>query len=402
MDCVMPTYARFPMVLTRGAGTRVWDTEGKEYLDMGGGIAVCSLGHAHPEVAETLARQARTLIHTSNLYHTEPQIRLAQRLVGLIGKGKVFFCNSGAEANEALYKLARKYGHATGRYEILTTVHSFHGRTLAGIAATGQEKVKKGFEPPVEGFRHVLYNDLEAMRRAVTDRTVAILIEGIQGEIGIYPATAEYLTGLRKLCDEKNLLLMMDAIQCGMFRTGRFQSYERILEKSPGERVEFLPDAISMAKGLANGVPIGAMWAREPHANLLGTGSHGTTFGGMPLACSAALTTLDIIQRDGLADHARRLGEEMKTALKAFQSPYIHEVRGLGLMIGVELKEDIPALSLEGKIPATLFVARLHESGLLAIPSAPRTIRLLPPLNLTSCEAQEAVQKWKETLESLN
>ena len=398
---VVPSYAKFPLVLSRGQGARVWDVEGREYLDMGMGIAVCSIGHSHPELADALAKQARTLIHTSNLYHTEPQIRLAERLVRLVGPGKVFFCSSGAEANEALYEMARKFGHDSGRYEILTTLNSFHGRTLAGIAATGQEKVKKGFEPPVQGFRHVPFNDLEAMHQAVSDKTVAILIEGIQGEIGIYPATAEYLSGLRKLCDEKKLLLMVDAIQCGMFRTGRFQSYERILEKFPDEKVDFLPDAISMAKGLANGIPIGSIWVRQPYANVLSAGTHGTTFGGTPFACTAALTVLEIIQRDHLDNHARKLGEELKSKILALKSPHIREVRGLGFMLGVELNPNIVALTVEGKAPAVLMVSRLQELGMLTIPSAPNSLRLLPPLNLTPKEMDEAMEKLKLGLDSL-
>src|SRR5439155_3645483 len=229
--------------------------------------------------------------------------RLAQPLVRLIGPGKVFFCNSGAEANEGLFKLARKFGHDEGRFEIITTANSFHGRTLAGIAATGQDKVKKGFAPMVPGFRHVPYNDLKAMRAALSPATSAILIEGIQGEGGITPAMPEYLFGLRRLCDEKKLLLLMDGVQCGHFRSGRFQSFQRILENSErGTRnaEQFLPDGIAMAKSLGGGFPIGAFWVREPHADLLGPGTHDTSIGGTPLACAVALKILEVIQRDQL------------------------------------------------------------------------------------------------------
>ena len=259
---VVPSYGRFNLALSHGAGSHVWDVSGKRYLDLGGGIAVCSLGHAHPEITEALVEQSRRLVHVSNLYYQEPQGRLAQRLVGLLAPGKVFFCNSGAEANEGLYKTVRKFGHDEGRFEILTAVNSFHGRTLASISATGQEKVKKGFEPLVEGFRHIPFNDLEAARAAISPATAAILIEGIQGEGGITPASAEYLLGLRKLCDEKRLLLLVDAVQCGHFRAGRFQSFQRILEGVAGGE-SFIPDGISMAKSLGGGFPIGAFWLRD-------------------------------------------------------------------------------------------------------------------------------------------
>src|SRR5262249_33432839 len=228
----IPSYARFDIALSHGTGSYVYDVAGKRYLDFGGGIAVTSLGHAHPAITEALVEQSRKLIHTSNLYYHEPQGRLAEAIVNLIAPGKVFFSNSGAEANEGLFKLARKFGHDEGRFEILTAINSFHGRTLAGISATGQDKVKKGFEPMVAGFRHVPFNDLGAMREALSPATAAVLIEGIQGEGGIAAATPEYLLGLRALCDEKKLLLMIDGVQCGHFRTGRFQSFQRILESN--------------------------------------------------------------------------------------------------------------------------------------------------------------------------
>src|SRR5215471_8001488 len=232
---VIPSYGRFDVVLSHGSGSYVYDVTGRRLLDLGGGIAVSVLGHSHPAITEVLLEQSRKLIHVSNFYYHEPQGRLAQALVNLIGPGKCFFCNSGGEANEGLFKLARKFGHEEGRFEILTTINSFHGRTLAGIAATGQEKVKKGFEPMVPGFRQVPYNDLEAMRAAISPATVAILIEGVQGEGGVTPAAPEYLLGLRKLCDERKLLLLMDGVQDGHFRTGRFQSFEHILEGVSGD-----------------------------------------------------------------------------------------------------------------------------------------------------------------------
>src|ERR1041384_3739339 len=315
---VVPSYGRFDIALSHGAGSWLYDVNGKRYLDLGGGIAVCARGHAHPAISEALVEQSRKLVHTSNYYYHEPQGRLAQALVKLIGPGKMFFCNSGGEANEGLFKLARKFGHDEGRFEILTALNSFHGRTLAGIAATGQDKVKKGFEPMVAGFRHVPFNDLQAMRDALSPATIAILIEGIQGEGGITPATVEYLLGLRALCDEKKLLLLMDAVQCGHFRTGRFQSYQRILENAKGgtRNVEsFLPDGIAMAKSLGGGFPIGAIWIRQPFGDLLGPGTHGTTFGGTPLGCAVALKILEVIEREQLAEHVRQLGDWLKAEL---------------------------------------------------------------------------------------
>src|SRR5436190_8391132 len=344
---VIPSYGRFDLVLSHGAGCYLYDVTGKRYLDLGGGIAVSSLGHAHPAITEALVEQSRKVIHTSNFYYHESQGRLAQALVKLIGPGKCFFGNSGVEANEGLFKLARKFGHEEGRFEIITTINSFHGRTLAGIAATGQEKVKKGFEPIVPGFRQVPYNDLEAMRAAISPATVAIMIEGIQGEGGVTPASPEYLLGLRKLCDEKKLLLFMDSVQCGHFRTGRFQSYQRTLENVAGGE-SFLPDGISMAKSLGAGFPIGAFWVRSPYADLLGAGSHGTTYGGSPLACTVALKVLEVIQREKLAENAREVGDVLKYGLEGLARKFpglIQKVRGLGLMIGMELKPGIPELS---------------------------------------------------------
>src|SRR6204780_3169740 len=318
---VVASYSRFDLVLERGKGAYVWDIHGKRYLDLGGGIAVCALGHASPDITEALIEQSRQLVHVSNLYYHEPQGRLAQRLVSLIGPGKVFFSNSGAEADEGLFKLARKFGHDEGRFEILTAENSFHGRTLAGIAATGQDKVKKGFEPMTPGFRHIPFNDLAAARAALSPATAAILIEGVQGEGGVVAATPEYLLGLRQLCDEKKLLLLMDSVQCGHFRTGRFQSFQRILEDAAGGAA-FLPDGIAMAKSLGGGFPMGAFWVRQPWADMLGAGTHGSTFGGSPLACAVGLKVLEVIERDHLADQAWQTGEFLKAELSALAAKY--------------------------------------------------------------------------------
>jgi acetylornithine/N-succinyldiaminopimelate aminotransferase len=392
---VVPSYARFDLVLSRGRGCEVWDVNGRRYLDLGGGIAVCCLGHAHPEVTEALIEQSRQLVHVSNLYYQEPQGRLACELVRRLAPGRVFFCNSGAEANEGLYKLARRFGHEEGRFEILTAVDSFHGRTLAGIAATGQDKIKAGFGPLVPGFRHVPYNDLEAVRRALSPATAAVLIEGIQGEGGVTMARPEYLLGLRRLCDEHRLLLLWDGVQCGHYRTGRFQSYLRLLEGIPDGEA-FLPDGVSMAKSLGNGFPVGAFWVREAWADLLTAGSHGTTYGGTPLACAVALKVLEVIERDHLADHARRLGEVLKGEIDRIARSCPHVVRaarGTGCILGIELapKAEIPAFAGSDKPASIQLVARLHEAGLLSVPAGPQVVRLLPPLNLSRAHAEEAM-----------
>ena len=407
---VVPSYGRFELVFSHGAGHHVWDVAGKRYLDLGGGIAVCALGHANPEITETLIEQSRRLVHVSNLYYHEPQGRLAQRLVGHLAAGTVFFCNSGAEANEGLYKLARKFGHDEGRYEVLTAINSFHGRTLAGIAATGQDKVKKGFEPAVAGFRHVPFNDLEAARAAISPATAAILIEGIQGEGGITPASAEYLLGLRQLCDEQRILLLIDAVQCGHFRSGRFQSFQRVLEGIPGAEA-FLPDGVSMAKSLGGGFPMGAFWVREESmgvklCDLLGAGSHGTTFGGTPLGCAVALKVLDVIERDRLADNVRTTGDFLKTSLAGLAQRYPDVVkgdRGLGFMLGFELqdRERIPGFATSDKPASLQMVNRLHEAGALTIPSGNQIVRLLPALSLPRSLAEEGLAVIEQVVKSV-
>ena len=392
---VVPSYGRFDIVLSHGAGSYVYDLTGRRYLDLGGGIAVSTLGHAHPAITEALVEQSRKIIHASNFYYHEPQGRLAQALVHLIGPGKCFFGNSGVEANEGLFKLARKFGHDEGRFEIITTINSFHGRTLAAIAATGQEKVKKGFEPAVPGFRQVPYNDLEAMRAAISPATVAIMVEGIQGEGGVTPASPDYLLGLRQLCDEKKLLLFMDSVQCGHFRSGRYQSFQRILEGVPGGE-KFLPDGVSMAKSLGGGFPIGAFWVRAPYADILGPGTHGTTYGGSPLACAVALKILEVIQRENLAENVRQVGDFLKAGLADLARRYpavLNTARGLGFMLGLELASTIPNLPGDPtKLAASRFVSLLHTAGMLAIPAGANVIRFLPPLNLRQTEAADGLK----------
>jgi acetylornithine/N-succinyldiaminopimelate aminotransferase len=418
---VIPTYARFDLQLARGRGTEVWDEAGKRYLDFGAGIAVTSIGHAHPRVIAAMQQQIGTLVHASNLYYTRPQAELAERLVRLTctpapPRGKVFFCNSGAEANEALYKLARKFGndgvtpaptHTVGefvaaeqyRHGIITMLGSFHGRTLAGIAATGQEKVKKSFEPPVQGFSHVPYNDGPALLGAVQDpNTVAVLLEPIQGEIGVNPATPSFLQLARDLCDRHGLLLMFDEVQCGLGRTGDWCGWKTLLGGG-----DLMPDAVSWAKGIAGGFPLGAIWVSDrsvtlkgggsvPLCDLLGPGSHGTTFGGTPLVSAGANEVLRAIEEEGMLANARAVGPHATAALKAIGSPLINEVRGVGLMIAFELIADfaerVPAAVK--RAPSLLVVDALHEAGLLTVPSGTHAVRWLPPLNVSRAEIDEA------------
>ena len=398
-DFVIPTYGRFDVDIARGSGCRVWDFQGREFLDFGAGIAVCSLGHAHPEVTEAISQQAATLVHTSNLYRTAPQAELAERLVGITGPGKVFFCNSGAEANEGLIKLARRFGSVSGRHEILTFEGSFHGRTMAGISATAQQKVKVGFGPLLEGFRHIPFGDLEAVKAAIGPATVAILIEPVQGEGGIHIARGEFLAGLRELCDRHNLLLLFDEIQCGLGRTGEWCGWRSL---APGIQ----PDGVSWAKGIANGFPLGAFWIgngvrddRGPLCDLLGPGSHGTTYGGNPVACAAGLKVLEIIERDGLRSAAVELGARLVSALLDAQIPHVSEVRSLGLMVGIQL--DSKSFPAGKRSPAMQAVVRSMEEGLLAIPAGETVVRFLPPLNVTADEIDEAVKKFASAIRKL-
>ncbi len=406
---VIPTYGRFDLQLARGRGCDVWDEAGKHYLDFGAGIAVTSVGHCHPRVIRAMQEQIATLVHTSNLYYTRPQGELAARLVRLVGgTGKVFFCNSGAEANEALYKLARKFGNETvggPRIGIVTMLGSFHGRTLAGIAATGQDKVKKGFEPMVEGFRHVPFNDAEALRAAVREAgTVAILLEPVQGEIGAVPAKPEFLRLARQLCDEHNLLLMFDEIQCGLGRTGEWCGWRSLAP-------DISPDAISWAKGIAGGFPLGAIWVSEREitlkdgtkkklCDLLGPGSHGTTFGGTPLVCAGANEVLATIEEEGLVANAREMGAYGLQKLQQLGSPLVSEVRGVGLMIGITLVPDFAerAKLPADKAPSLWLVERLHEAGLLVIPSGTRALRWLPPLNVQRANLDQATEILRSVL----
>ena len=384
---VVPTYGRFPLCLARGKGARVWDEDGREYLDFTSGIAVNAIGHAHAALQKAIAEQAGELIHTSNLFLTRPQALLAARLEKMVGaRGKVFFCNSGAEANEGLYKLARKHGG--GRHGIITLDGSFHGRTLGGIAATGQSKVKLGFGPPVDGFVNVPPR-IECVANAVNESTAAIFVEPIQGEGGVRPLSADFLRALRKLCDEHGLLLFFDEVQCGLGRTGDWCGWHA----SGADDV--VPDAISWAKGIGGGFPLGAFWVREPYADLLGPGTHGTTYGGSPLACAAANAVFDTIEKENLLANTCERGEQLRKDARTL--PLVREARGAGLLIGLEIGDFAPGQEETG-LPALRLTLRLIKAGLLVVPAGEQVIRLLPPLNVASAECDEALRILRDVL----
>jgi predicted acetylornithine/succinylornithine family transaminase len=372
-----PNYARAPICVVRGEGARLWDSEGREYLDFTSGIAVVNLGHCHPRVTGAIREAAATLLHVSNLFHTAPQIHLARLLVEHSFADRVFFCNSGAEANEAAFKLARKYGKerfASDRYEIIATRNSFHGRTLATVTATGQEKYQHGFEPLVPGFKHVPYNDLRAMERAIDGRTAAIIVEPVQGEGGVNVPDDDYLPGLRKLCDASGALLIVDEVQTGLGRTGRLWGYEHA-------GVE--PDIMTLAKGLANGVPVGAMLTREPMAAVLTPGTHASTFGGTPFVASVALATLTTILDEKVPDRAARMGQSLMERLRAMAAarPVIRSVRGRGLLIGIDLAQ-----------PAGPIVDACRDRGLLVLTAGERVLRLAPPLIIDDRACDRALE----------
>ena len=375
-------------VLVRGKGAKVWDAEGREYLDFGSGIAVNCLGHAHPRLAEVMRKQGEELVHVSNLFFHPKQAELARELVKRTGPGKMFFCNSGAEANESMVKAARKAGSGEGRFEVITALNSFHGRTMGMIAASGQERLREGFGPVMPGFVYVPFNDLAAVERAIGPKTAAVMVEGIQGEGGVIPATAEYLLGLRKVTRERGVSLLMDSVQCGHYRTGKFQSYELILEQA-GKKGDFLPDAVSMAKSLGGGFPIGAVWFGEKLQDVLVPGSHATTYGGTALACAVALEILQIIEEEKLAENISVRGEELKKGLaKLAGRGWVGEVRGFGGMVGVTVK---------GKSHAEVAEA-LAGVGLLVVPAGSDVLRFLAPYSVTKEEIQEALEKVKATL----
>ncbi|MEK6568809.1 MAG: aspartate aminotransferase family protein [candidate division NC10 bacterium] len=377
------TYARFPVVLVRGRGDRLWDSDGKEYLDFAAGIAVDVLGHCHPKVVEAIKAQAETLLHVSNLYHIEPQIRLAQALCEHSFADKVFFCNSGAEANEAAIKLARRYAKVRwgpDRYEIVCMRDSFHGRTMATLTATGQEKHQRGFEPLLPGFKHIPFNDLRAAEQAIDSRTCAVLVEPIQGEGGVRVPDDDYLPALRQLCSDRDVLLMLDEVQTGMGRTGRLFAYEHW-------GIE--PDVMTLAKALGGGLPIGAMLAKEEVASAFVPGSHASTFGGSPFITAAALAALTAIIEERLPQRAAKIGAYFLGRLRELvqRYPYAKEARGKGLILALELA-----------VPAKPIVDRCLQLGLLILTAGDQILRFVPPLIIGEAEVDEALSILDQAL----
>lgn len=376
---VIHTYARQPVVFVRGEGCLVYDADGREYLDLVAGIAVNGLGHCHPKVVEAIREQAGTLMHTSNLYYTVPQPKLAKLLVEISGMTKAFFCNSGAEANEAALKLARKAAKKSGdtKTGVVAAEQSFHGRTLGAIAATGQPKYQKSFLPMVPGFTYVPYNDIAALRSAVNDNTCAVIMEPVQGESGVHPSTKEFLTSARELCDQYNAALIFDEVQTGLGRTGKMFGYEHS---------GVVPDVMTLAKTLGGGFPIGACLARGEWADVFEPGDHAATFGGNPLACAAAIATVTEIRDGGWVENARAVGEYFREKLK--ELPAAAEVRGEGLMIAMDLDTPI----------ARTLVGKALEKGLIINATGDSTLRFVPPLILTRELVDRAISLLKELL----
>jgi acetylornithine aminotransferase len=388
MHAIMNTYGRLPVTFTSGQGSWLTDSEGKQYLDALSGIAVCGLGHAHPAVTKALCEQADKLIHTSNLYGIERQQALAEALRRVSGMDNVFFSNSGAEANEAAIKIARKYGHDQGIHEakIVVMSQSFHGRTLATLSATGNAKVHEGFGPLVSGFVRVPYNDIDALSAVVKadPQIVAVLLEPVQGEGGLATASADYLKAVRALCDERNLLMMLDEIQTGNGRTGSYFCYQQF---------GFYPDVLTTAKGLGNGVPIGACLARGKASQVLQPGNHGSTYGGNPLACAAGFAVVETIEQQNLSDNAARMGDYLRQRFSEAlnSSGKLKEIRGRGLMIGLVMNQDCPQLMAQA----------VTEQQLLLNVTAGNVIRLLPPLNLNQNEADQIVERVVALVDSM-
>jgi len=380
---LFPTYKRYPLAVKKAKGSLVYDFAGKKYYDLLAGIAVCTLGHSHPAVLKTITEQAQKLIHISNLFYQEEQLELAERLVSFFPDSKVFLCNSGAEANEAAIKLVRRFfwnQNCPHRYEIITFTNSFHGRTLATLTATGQDKVKQGFAPLMPGFKTISFNDSEALKKAITENTAAILVESIQGEGGIIPLSEEFAKTIAEVCRKYGLLLIADEIQTGIGRTGSFFAHTHFKLK---------PHVVTLAKGLASGLPIGAVLAQTEIANVLGPGTHGTTFGGNALICKVACAVLDVIQRENLIERAKNIGEKFCLSLNKLQEKFpnlIQEVRAKGLMIGIELKTS-------GQDVWT----KLLEQGFILNLTQDKILRLLPPLTIE----QEVLDLFVQTLEKI-
>lgn len=393
---VMTTYARYAITLERGAGCRVWDTEGREYLDFVAGIATCTLGHAHPAMVQAVTEQIQTLHHVSNLYYIPAQGQLAQWLTEHSCADRVFFCNSGAEANEGAIKLARKYAHTVLNIQnpvILTAQASFHGRTLATITATGQPKYQKGFDPLMPGFHYVPYNDIAALEQAIAEldagerQVAAIMLEALQGEGGVRPGERAYFQRIREICDQKGILLILDEVQVGMGRSGQYWGYENL-------GIE--PDIFTSAKGLGGGIPIGAMLCKS-FCDVFQPGDHASTFGGNPFACAVALAVCKTLEQENLLENVRQRGEQLRAGLMEIAAKYpehIAEVRGWGLINGMEIKADSPLTSPE-VIKVTI------ANGLLLVPAGPKVIRFVPPLIVTAVEIDAAIQSVEEALAAL-
>lgn len=403
---VLPTYGRFPIVLERGEGVRVWDDAGRMYVDFCTGIAVCALGHCHPRVVGALREQAGRLLHVSNLYHTLPQVALAEEIntrhIGL--PGKVFFANSGAEANDGLIKSARRFGHrrpqadGSPRYEVVTFQLSFHGRTLGAMSATGQAKIQEGFDPLLPGFRYLPFNDIAALEAGIRPETAAVLLEPVQGEGGVNVADPAFLRAVAEVCRKHDLLLMLDEVQTGFGRCGQPMAWRTLAP-------ELEPDGVSWAKGMGGGVPIGAFWLNDRAiddggtalSSLMGPGSHGSTYGGGPLVCAAALEVLREVRESDLCANVRRQEQRIRETVAGWRLPVVTGVRGLGLLLGIALDPSLIPVP-EGKTPALVVAGRLMEAGLLVPPAGPNAIRLLPPLNVTDAEVDEALGILRDTL----
>jgi len=384
---VAGTYGRYPIAIVKGKGTKLWDADGKEYLDFVSGLAVCNLGHCHDRVTKAIKDQAEKLVHVSNLYHIPEQSQLAELLVENSFADKVFFCNSGAEANEAAIKLARRYSYdnfGTGRHEIITMTRSFHGRTMATITATGQEKFSKGFEPLLPGFKHVPFNDLKALEEAIDNSTCAVMVEPIQGEGGVNVPSEDYFKGVRDLCDKNNILLILDEVQSGMGRTGKLFAYEHY-------GIE--PDIMSLAKGIAGGMAMGAMLAKDNIAKSFVPGTHASTFGGNPLASAAAIAALETTLKEGILDNCTAMGKVLKSELLKLKEKYsfIKEVRGKGLIYGMELNVE------GGEI-----VSKALSKGLMMNCAAGTVLRFLPPLIIKEEEIKEMISVLDSLLGEIN
>lgn len=394
---VMNTYGRFPITIDRGKGCKLWDTDGKEYLDFVAGIATCTLGHGHPALVEAVTKQIQQLHHISNFYYTEQQGQLAKWIVEHSCADKVFFCNSGAEANEAAIKLVRKYAHTVLEFleqpVILTAKSSFHGRTLATVTATGQPKYQQHFQPLVPGFEYVAYNDITAIEEAITNidegdrRVAAIMIEPLQGEGGVIPGDLDYFLRLRKICDDTGILLVFDEVQTGVGRTGKMWGHENL-------GVE--PDIFTSAKGLAGGIPIGAMMCKAS-CDVFEPGNHASTFGGNPFVCAAGLAVLQTLEKDNILQNVQARGEQLRTKLRAIVSKYpqiFSEVRGWGLINGMEIKGDFDLTSVD-------IVKKAMENGLLLAPAGPKVLRFVPPLIVSAEEIDRASEILESTITSL-